>query len=386
MKRNSDRVMLCVLAAMVVLALSALTFNRNVIRDAVDSEKQSAQSQADWEQMLGEEAVPDEEEEPYFDDDGQREISCWGDSMIEGDGADIAFIETPDGVKDISYYTAPYTLQEMTGIRTYNFGVGGAASDEISIRAGGLVLYTDRDVYINNKKATRVALVDGSGNRINMSDYYGYGGEDNDMPDAFYINGYLCTIKPIWNSDEVKLKLYKEPGTKGRQYAFIPRDSEVTPKAAADHSQDIMILEMGSNGGWQSDYDILIMQYLSIIQEHNCSKYIIVGDTDDPGTSLGDINQDFVNDDGSYIGTGETMWETALHDAFGDHFINMRVYMLENGLEDCGFTMTEQDREDYERGIISSQLRSDWTHFNSYGYYAKGKGLYLKGVELGYWE
>lgn len=128
------------------------------------------------------------------------------------------------------------------------------------------------------------------------------------------------------------------------------------------------------------------MQYLSIIQKHNCSKYIIVGDTDDPGTSLGDINQDVVNDDGSYIGTGETMWETALHDAFGDHFINMRVYMLENGLEDCGFTMTEQDWEDYERGIISSQLRSDWTHFNSYGYYAKGKGLYLKGVELGYWE
>ena len=80
------------------------------------------------------------------------------------------------------------------------------------------------------------------------------------------------------------------------------------------------------------------------------------------------------------------MWETALHDAFGDHFINMRVYMLENGLEDCGFTMTEQDREDYERGIISGQLRSDWTHFNSYGYYAKGKALYLKGVELGYWE
>ena len=93
MKRNSDRVMLCVLAAMVVLALSALTFNQNVIRDAVDSEKQSAQSQAEWEQMLGEEAVPDEEEEPYFDDDGQREIACWGDSMIQGEREDYAIID-----------------------------------------------------------------------------------------------------------------------------------------------------------------------------------------------------------------------------------------------------------------------------------------------------
>ena len=37
-------------------------------------------------------------------------------------------------------------------------------------------------------------------------------------------------------------------------------------------------------------------------------------------------------------------------------------------------------------GCISGKLRSDWTHFNAYGYYAKGLGIYKKGVELGYWE
>ena len=37
-------------------------------------------------------------------------------------------------------------------------------------------------------------------------------------------------------------------------------------------------------------------------------------------------------------------------------------------------------------GYISVKLRSDWTHFNAYGYYSKGVGIYKKGVELGYWE
>ena len=87
-----------------------------------------------------------------------------------------------------------------------------------------------------------------------------------------------------------------------------------------------------------------------------------------------------------YKGMGETPWEEALREAYGDHFINLRQYMIENGLEDCGLTATDEDFEGYTKGEISKQLRSDWTHFNAYGYYSKAKGIYLKGVELGYWK
>ena len=47
---------------------------------------------------------------------------------------------------------------------------------------------------------------------------------------------------------------------------------------------------------------------------------------------------------------------------------------------------TKDDLENYKRGNISKKLRSDWTHLNCMGYYSKGKGIYLKGVELGYWS
>lgn len=60
--------------------------------------------------------------------------------------------------------------------------------------------------------------------------------------------------------------------------------------------------------------------------------------------------------------------------------------MLDYGLSDCGLRASALDKMYGAFGCISGKLRSDWTHFNAYGYYAKGLGIYKKGVELGYWE
>lgn len=64
----------------------------------------------------------------------------------------------------------------------------------------------------------------------------------------------------------------------------------------------------------------------------------------------------------------------------------MRTYLIENGLSDCGLSPTVEDLEAAAYGFVSVRLRSDWTHLNSWGYYSKGKAVYEKGVELGYWN
>lgn len=324
-------------------------------------------------------------EESYIaEQQSQRKISCWGDSMMEVYGSSEAYVMTNSGTVDISYYTAPMALEALTGLKTYNFGVSGETSEEIAVRAGGITLYTDRNIYISSKKSTTAVLVDGSGQAVMMSDFSGYGSEDNDMPDTCYINGRLCRVTQVRNSQRVRIQLCDEGDGSG--YMFVPKGTAVIPKAAVGHSDDIMILEMGSNGGWYGDYSLLVEQYRQIIDNSGCTDYIIVGDTDNPGESLADVMQTQYNSDGTYVGTGDTMWEAALREAFGEHFLNMRVYMLENGLADCGLEQAPSDAAAYEMGYIPEQLRSDWTHFNSYGYYAKGMGIYLKGVELGYWQ
>ena len=99
-----------------------------------------------------------------------------------------------------------------------------------------------------------------------------------------------------------------------------------------------------------------------------------------------DVNQGEYGEDGNYVGIGDTSWEAALRLAYGDHFFNTRTYMIQNGLSDCGLDTTTDDLENFKKGNISEQLRYDWTHFNCYGYYSKGIGVYKKGVELGYWS
>lgn len=232
-----------------------------------------------------------------------------GHSLTGGAGASGADVLVGGERFDISFLSYPEVLERLTGMTAYNYGVSGAASDEIAFMQGGL--------------------------------------QDLDGFDSF---------------ESVDL------GTMVRGRL---------------HPGDILVLEIGSNGGWGGDYDELIAQYRSMIEHAGVEDYLIIGDTDDPGTSFADVSQ---RPFPKGTGTGETSWEAALREEFGDHFINMRAFLVERGLETSGLKATEEDEEDASRGCISEQLRADWTHLNSYGYYAQAVAVYERGQELGYWS
>lgn len=238
----------------------------------------------------------------------QREIVCWGDSMTEGYGSDEGSVQVDGDEYDISYKAYPQVLQELTGIKAYNFGVPGATSQDIALMQGAYTLD-------NLKEPIRIF------------------------------------------------------------------DAHIASQGA-QHPGDILILEIGSNGGWDNKYKRLINQYRAMIEHSGCQDYLILGDTDDPGTSLGDLRQEAFE---YGEGPGQTTWEAKLSEAFGDHFINMRVFLIERGLETCDREATRSDANMAAYGRISDRLRSDWTHLNCYGYYAKAVAIYERGAELGYW-
>lgn len=322
--------------------------------------------------------------ESVLDDEiPERSITCWGDSMMQGAGCNEAYIYSDNGIEDISYFTTPSALQYFTSINTYNFGVGGENSYHIALRAGGIPIYTDRDIYITDHSLAYVKFVDENEETITMDDYSGYGYEDNTYPDTVYINDVLCCVK---RADEgLYISICSDADFDSVTEMYINAWTRVIPKAAYDHRNDILILEMGSNGGWENDYDELIKQYQNIIDNSYYADYIIVGDTDNPGESA-DTYQDVYDNNGNYAGLHATLWEQALYDAFGEHFLNTRLYLMENALSDCGLTPTENDIIDIQTGNLPEQIRADFTHFNSYGYYSKAKAIYLKGIELGYWN
>ena len=236
------------------------------------------------------------------------EIVCWGDSMTAGTGKSKAIISTDSVLFDASNMSYPDILQKLTGIKTYNFGIPSATSEEIAILQGGLS--SDNSSYL--KKINKDILSSGK----------------------------------------------KHPG-------------------------NILILEIGSNGGWDN-YSELIAQYNAMIDHSGCTDYIIIGDTDDPANSADPLVYDYADNISSK--TVNTSWDDALEKAFGQHFINMRLELISRGLSIAGLTETANDKEAAMKGNISEQLRADWTHFNSYGYYSKAVIIHEKGIQLGYWK
>ncbi len=340
--------------------------------------------------------IPEEDEEAYelpprtLDSalvpyDGEsRSISCWGDSMMFGIGAGEAYVPDSEGILDISGWTTPDTLEYFTGIKVYNLGVSGETSNEIALRQGGIKMYVDNTFEVGYDDSVEVSIVDEYGNPVYMADFSAYGYAEPHEPDIVYINDDMFKITGTEQSG-LYICRYSEEGETYDAFTTVYEGTEVITKASYERRGDILILEIGSNGGWDN-YQQLISQYDAMIQNAGCDYYIIVGDTDDPGSSIADTSQSFRNDDGTYIGIGDTAWEATLREAYGEHFINMRTYLIENGLTDVGLRATKADYRGFRRGRISKQLRSDWTHFNSYGYYAKGVAIYAKGVELGYWK
>ena len=139
---------------------------------------------------------------------------------------------------------------------------------------------------------------------------------------------------------------------------------------------------MGDNGGWKN-LDELIRQYQYMIRRAGTERYIIVSSTDDPD----DFDQIW-----GYtmepVGLEDTLYEAKFREAFGDHLFIGRKYLIEKGLSVNDLEETEEDRERAEKGSISLQLRHpeiDNTHLNDAGYRALARGIYEKGIELGYW-
>ena len=112
--------------------------------------------------------------------------------------------------------------------------------------------------------------------------------------------------------------------------------------------------------------DILRRGFDKGFEAAGCDKYIIVG-----LTYAGGIPEiDAVNE--------------AMAKEFGDHFVDIRKYMLNYGLADAGIKPTANDLADIKKGEIPSSLRKDYVHGNKHYHRLLGEQIYRRMQYLGY--
>jgi len=284
-----------------------------------------------------------------------EDIVCWGDSLTYGTGS-------------TSGHTYPEDLAQKTGKTVYRRGFPGDNSAEIAGYQGAIPL------------VVAPVTIPASGS-VNV-DLYDYTRDETTVPLKFpnftldFLNPVtiggvegnlsISTTQPNY-TDRTYTFTRTESGNKIHLYGYTP----VITKCSKERRKDIAVIWVGTNGGWANDPDVLVKQVETMIkfQDVAVNKYIVLG----LATGLQPTVAKNVED--------------VMLLAFGNHFVNVREYLIYYGLTENGITPTTEDTQRISEGKVpTSLITSDLTHLNDYGYNSVANAVYKQGKILGYWN
>lgn len=279
-------------------------------------------------------------------------INCWGDSLTMGAGAKIGETDYPTVLKTM-----------IKDYKVNNYGVGGQRAEQIALRMSAIPAYVKPFTVPTITRSTDIPIK-----------LYSTGGYNADFGDSTFAVGtgtnnarigdfegplvvnsekQLC-FRVFWNSKE---KSYSRP-------------IRIYP-ASLEKRNEIAIIWVGTNNINDTVEHIIDVQKL-MVSTVTSNKYIIVGLT----------AKTYFEDIANY---NRKMYQT-----FGEHFVDVRKYILEYGLSDAGITATDNDKQAIQSGEMPPSLiyQGDGygVHFLPAGYKIVAAQIYKKGIELGYWD
>lgn len=239
-------------------------------------------------------------------------------------------------------------------------GYGGSGARQIAMAQGGYSIFVEPFIIPSTTTATEIELT-------------------SDLPSSVaidFLNQTSNGFSDIYIKG-VRGNVSKQNGTvyftRSELGSEVSVDRPVKLKSNYyDTTGNILIVEVGTNDSYQKTWND-IKGYLpdairEIVNHNNSDKYIVLGLTSK-----------------AYCSDVENC-NYELATIFGEHFLDIRKYLIAYGLEDADITPTAQDEADIANGEIPSSLRADSVHFNQDGGDVIGQLIYDYGKELGYWE
>ena len=272
------------------------------------------------------------------------QIVGWGDSMMKGSGGEESILEI---------------ISEELDINHKNFGVGGLKSNSIGVLQGGIPLkITFENNEIKASESTTLAYYNIA--PINFqTDQYREGVIDS-------IEGTLERLSEKENDRKTLGYIFKADDLKEN----IPvKDTAVFAfNDAIKYKDTWTIIWAGRNDNKAGDavYKTRdnIQAMIDYMGENAKNHYLVLS------ICNGIADTEYK---GSNAHTNITRLNTVLKEAFGDHFLDVRGYMVHKAIYDMGMTPTPQDLEDIKKDCIPRRFLHDNVHFNTLGYEATGK-------------
>jgi hypothetical protein len=378
-----------IIAILVIGLLIAVLYVKNdtAVRDkeltAIQSQQQQEQSEARQEAVT---AIQDE-----YDKDMQTVadylpgIVCWGDTLTLGDSASVSYpyvlqkyIDTyindvydfRSTIDDADDYSRLDWDEYKVSIPVVNMGAGDETSSTVLGRSGAVPFVTASEMTIPaGTTPVTIELVSKNGKSVNPLTG-GTAGVNNVVIDG--IEGTLAIDSSYYSSSVASYTFTRaEAGAE----LVVPAGTVVKTAATDEYTNYIHIVCIGTYGGFDT-VDELVQQTKALVarQTQNSDRFIVLGLCS-------------VNGYTSYTYMMDQI-DTAMTQAFGSRYINVRKYLCGDGFTESGLTKTSSDTSAISSSVLppSFRLSTNSVELNSSANRVLAKAIFNRMTSLGYFD
>lgn len=314
-------------------------------------------------------------------------IVCWGDILTLGSSGNVSY---PDVLKEFldyyicNVYDLSYSLDKNEGlsrvewekykidIPVVNMGGGHENTYTVMGRAGVIPFVVSEDFTIP-AETDKVQIKLTSENGQDVTPLIGGTAGVNNV----FINGVEGVLSV--EADAGKYSSYSyyyfkrlEPGRETDVSAGTPIVTDATDK----YKDYIHVVCIGTFGGYSSPSELVEQVRLMLSrQTKNTDRFLVIGLCSSEGKWY--YHSNYFN-----------IMDSAMIQAFGDRYINLRKYLCSDGLADAKRQASKQDNSDMESGVVPSSFRSnaDNGELKADAYKLLGQLVYERMKKLGYFD
>lgn len=314
-------------------------------------------------------------------------IVCWGDILTSGNSGNVSYPDVLKALIDYNIcdiYDLSYSLDANEGlsrvdwakykidIPVVNMGGGHENTYTIMGRAGVVPFVVSKDFTIPaGTDKVEISLTSEGGQAVNPL-IGGTAGINNVFIDG--IEGVLSVEAEAGKYSSYSYYYFNrlEPGKETSVSAGTPIVTDATEK----YKDYIHIIFIGTYGSYSSPSE-LIEQIRTMLarQTKNTDRFLVIGICSSEGNW-------------HYYSSYFDIMDSAMMQAFGDRYINLRKYLCSDGLADAGLEETHEDNLTMQAGVIPSAFKSNAgnSELTADAYKLIGKLVYDRMDKLGYFS
>ena len=314
-------------------------------------------------------------------------IVCWGDSLTAGSSGNVSYPSTlqkyintylcdiydfRSTIENAQDYSRLDWDEYTVSIPVVNMGAGKEDSATILGRSGvtPYVVGADFDIPAGTDSVA-ITLQSADGKSVSPLT------AGNAGVNPVTIDGVEGTITLVSEGQGWGLTSYQFTRLEAGEPVSVAKGTQITTACADEYRDYVHIVWLGTYGDFTNPEKLVsdTRQLLSR-QANNPDRYLVLG----PCT----IRGSWTNADTATLNA----IDSAMLQAFGNHYINVRKYLMVDGLTDAKITASKDEQLVIQQGRVPTSFRSNASgaDLNGTAYKLIGKLVYERMESLGYFD